>query len=133
MMSEYANSPLLALSDEQWEALCDGCGKCCLVKLQDDDTQEVFYTNVHCEYLDSQCRCQVYAKRQQKKADCVVLTKDNLQVLDWLPASCAYKRFHAGQKTLPYIQVKIQFPIVSETHVADSDLVQHVIDDDLLS
>jgi hypothetical protein len=76
----------------EWESLCDGCGRCCLNKLIDEDTNETVYTDVGCKLLDAKaCRCTDYANRQRKVHDCVRLTSRNVRRLSWLPPTCAYK------------------------------------------
>ena len=85
----------------EWEALCDGCGRCCVHKLEDEDTGRLYPTNVACELLDRRNgRCTDYAHRKQRVADCVVLSQDRLDELEWLPSTCAYKLRAAG-KPLP--------------------------------
>jgi hypothetical protein len=97
---------LAAMSSEQWESLCDGCALCCLQKLEDEDDNEIYYTDVACELLDtgtgaSSCRCKHYAGREQYVEECMRLTPDNLtETLRWLPDTCAYKLL-AQQKPLP--------------------------------
>jgi uncharacterized cysteine cluster protein YcgN (CxxCxxCC family) len=84
--------PLDSLTREEWESLCDGCAKCCLHKLQDADTDEVFYTKVRCRYLDEDnCRCSDYDNRSRLMPNCIQLSPDNLDDLAWLPATCAYR------------------------------------------
>ena len=86
------------LTQAEWEALCDGCGACCLIKFKDDDTDEVEYTDVACQLLDCQtAACSKYAARRDYVPDCISLSPDNIAQMDWLPASCAYKRLHRGQ------------------------------------
>lgn len=87
------------LSDAEWEALCDGCGVCCLVKfLDDDDPKFTEYTDVACQLLDCQTgQCCNYAGRQQIVPDCIRLTPDMLPQMMWLPKHCAYKRLYLGQ------------------------------------
>ncbi len=88
----WQDTPLAELSPEQWEALCDGCAKCCLHKLEDEDDGEVFYTRVRCRYLDEQsCRCSDYANRSVLVPNCIRLEQDNVLELDWLPSTCAYR------------------------------------------
>ena len=82
----------------EWESLCDGCGRCCLVKLQDADTAEVLYTDVGCTLLDDRtCRCRDYPNRQTKVSDCVRLTPTAVRTLPWLPATCAYRLIAEGK------------------------------------
>ena len=89
---EWLHKPLSDLTPEQWESLCDGCGKCCMAKLQDSETDKVYYTNVACELLDSHgCRCTDYANRTVRVPDCVSLSMENTDPFEWLPKSCAYR------------------------------------------
>ena len=101
-MSEWWHEKALTqLSPAEWETLCDGCAKCCLHKLEDEDSGEVFYTRVRCQYLDEQsCRCSDYAHRLALEPDCIELRPDSIQELAYLPASCAY-RLRAAGKPLP--------------------------------
>lgn len=94
--------PLSELTDDEWEALCDGCGVCCLVKyLDDDDPRFTEYTDVACQLLDTETgHCSNYAKRKQFVPDCIRLTADMVKDMMWLPRHCAYKRLYLGQ-TLP--------------------------------
>jgi uncharacterized cysteine cluster protein YcgN (CxxCxxCC family) len=86
------------MSPTEWESLCDGCGRCCLVKLEDEDSGEIHYTDVGCKLLDSKsCRCRDYAHRQEQVADCVKLTPKAVNELSWLPVSCAYRRLSEGR------------------------------------
>ena len=89
--------PLEALTNEQWESLCDGCGLCCLIKLQDDETDEIVYTNVVCRYSDTKTgACSDYENRSTNVPTCVPLTRERVAEFDWLPDSCAYRRRHNG-------------------------------------
>ena len=86
------------MNRDQWESLCDGCALCCLNKMEDEDSGEIFYTNTACELLDlSTCRCSDYANRAGKVPDCVQLTPATVSAFDWLPGSCAYRRLARGQ------------------------------------
>ena len=91
---------LAEMTKPEWESLCDGCAKCCLQKLQDDDTEEVYYTDVVCRYLTDQCRCSCYEQRQQKVPECVWLTPEDVDQFHWLPGTCAYRLIAEG-KDLP--------------------------------
>lgn len=85
----------------EWESLCDGCGKCCLVKLQDDDTGDIVYTNVACNQLDAQtCRCKNYDKRFSLEPECINLASLDHEALFMMPPSCAYRRLAEG-RSLP--------------------------------
>ncbi len=90
------------LPRNEWEALCDGCGKCCLLKLEDEDTGQVAYTSISCRLLDPDtCRCGNYALRKQLVAGCVIVTPETLEtIVDWMPRSCAYRLLAEGE-TLP--------------------------------
>ncbi len=91
----------MSLSDEEWEQLCDGCGQCCLIKLQDDKTDEIFATDVVCRYLvPDSGHCSVYAERSIKKPECFVIERNNAEHFSWLPKSCAY-RLRFEKKPLP--------------------------------
>lgn len=91
--------PLKKMSRPEWEALCDGCGKCCLNKLEDEDTGQVALTNVACRLLDDQtCQCSQYPIRHNFVAECIVLSPDNMEEnLYWMPETCAYKLLWNGR------------------------------------
>lgn len=89
--------PLAELSAQEWEALCDGCGRCCLHKVEDEDTGEIAETNVACALLDTAtARCRDYANRKAFVPDCLRLTLRIVDTVDWLPQTCAYRRRAAG-------------------------------------
>jgi len=82
----------------EWERLCDGCGLCCLVRFEDEDTGDVIPTRVHCKLFDSgACRCTNYENRKAHVPDCIQLTPGNIEALAWMPKSCAYRRLHEGR------------------------------------
>lgn len=83
---------------QEWESLCDGCGLCCLVRFEDEETDEIIPTRVSCKLFDAQlCRCKDYENRKQHVSDCIKLTPWNIDDLMWMPKSCAYRRIHEGR------------------------------------
>ena len=99
MRERFWELPLETLDRAEWEALCDGCGKCCLHKLEDEETGELFPTNVACRLLDRRsCRCRDYKNRKALVPDCVRLDAESLCGIDWLPSTCAYRLRSEGKK-----------------------------------
>jgi uncharacterized cysteine cluster protein YcgN (CxxCxxCC family) len=97
----WETKSLEQMTPDEWESLCDGCGLCCLVKIEDEDSGEVFNTSVSCRLLDvATCRCSDYKNRLTNAPMCTQLTLDNLQEMSWLPGTCAYKRLNTG-RSLP--------------------------------
>lgn len=98
LRANFWDLPLAELSPAEWEALCDGCGRCCLHKVEDEDTGEIAETNVACTLLDtSTARCRDYAHRRAFVPDCLRLTLKIVDSVDWLPSTCAYRRRAAGR------------------------------------
>ena len=142
-MSEFWKTRSLdELTTEQWESLCDGCGQCCLVKLEDADSGDVFYTDVVCYLLDQDaCRCGDYMQRCILVPDCVKLTPDNLQNLSWMPVDCAYRRLAEGRElawwhplvsgssaTVHESGASVKGKAICETEVDINDLEEHIVD-----
>ncbi len=143
----WRHKPLSRLTQAEWESLCDGCAKCCLLKLEDDEPEPgeeplTAYTQVACQLLDlGTCRCTDYLRRARRVPDCIVLRPDNLdQVAHWLPGTCAYRLLHEGQD-LPWwhplisgeqglvhrIGVSLRGAMVPEEAVAAEDLEDYII------
>jgi uncharacterized cysteine cluster protein YcgN (CxxCxxCC family) len=130
------------MTPEEWEAVCDGCAKCCLVKLEDEDDGTVYFTDVHCALLEVEaCRCGDYAHRTTRVPDCVVLTPARLADVHWLPTSCSYRRLADGRGLAAWhplvagdaaavhrAGLSVRGRAVCETAVAPDDLEDHVVD-----
>ena len=95
----WKEKKLTELSQKEWESLCDGCAKCCLYRLEDEDTRQIYFTNVHCRLLDTQTgRCTDYTNRSARVPDCVTITPAVLADPYWLPRSCAYRLLAEGRE-----------------------------------
>jgi uncharacterized cysteine cluster protein YcgN (CxxCxxCC family) len=141
MRERFWELPLGELSKPEWEALCDGCGRCCLVKLQDEDSGELAFTNLACRYLDSQkCQCRVYDTRFSKVPDCIQVTEAVARNTAWLPSTCAYRLRAHGQPlpewhplisgdagTVRQAGISVAGRVVSEQLVHEDDWEEHVI------
>ena len=94
----WRTKTLEEMTREEWEALCDGCARCCLLKLEDADTGEIAYTDIACRLLDlGTCRCTRYRQRLRMVPECVDLTPEQVRKLDWLPSTCAYRLVAEGR------------------------------------
>jgi len=128
---------------QQWESLCDGCGRCCLRKLQYEDTGEICYTNVACRYLDIDlCRCRSYKDRALKKPECLILTPESLESnIHLLPDTCAYRLVAQGmdlpwwhplvsgeKETVHQAMISVRSKVLSEDYVHDDQMEEHIID-----
>lgn len=137
----FWEKPLEALDATEWDALCDGCGKCCLHKLEDEESGELAYTRIACRHLDTaQVRCRVYRSRLQRVPECVDLRREQAEAFRWLPASCSY-RLRADGKPLPNWHplltgdreamvaagVSVSGRVVSEDHVHPDGWWEHVV------
>ncbi len=143
-MSEkfWTHLSLQEMDTQQWESLCDGCGKCCLHKLEDEDSGELCFTSVACEFLDlDACRCSVYQERLKHVPDCVSLRPENLSEFAYLPSTCAYRLIYEGQGLPdwhplvsgdPYsvhaAHVSVRGKAISEAEVDEEDLDLYIID-----
>ncbi|TNE94945.1 MAG: YcgN family cysteine cluster protein [Gammaproteobacteria bacterium] len=129
------------MTPAEWESLCDGCGKCCLNKLEDEDTGEVYNTDLVCRYMDeATCRCTVYSDRLKKVPGCTVLTPDTVTDYHWLPLTCAYRTLAEGRplaewhplvsgdpESVHRAGVSIREKVISEDRVAEEDWEEHII------
>ena len=122
------------MSSEEWEKLCDGCGKCCVHKLEDEDTGEFHYTNVACGFLKIKtCRCQDYKKRKKLVPDCISLTVQNVSEFKWLPTTCAYRLLSEGDplpQWHPLITGSASQMHASGNSVRNKVISEHYIDPD---
>ncbi len=137
----WRTKSLSQMTQAEWESLCDGCGRCCLVKLEDEDTDEVAYTNVACRLFDDNtCRCIDYANRTSKVSDCLALTSDKLAEISWLPPTCAYRLIDEGRElywwhplvsgdlqTVHVAGVSVRGRTVSEQAVTQDELFDSVV------
>ena len=121
------------MDETEWESLCDGCGRCCLIRFEDEDTGEIIPTRVACRLFDADtCGCSNYARRRRFVPDCIKLTPGNVATLSWMPSSCAYRRLHEGRglaawhplvtgdpESVHAAGVSVRGQVVSETALAD--------------
>ncbi|AUH34531.1 YcgN family cysteine cluster protein [Paracoccus tegillarcae] len=144
MRPRFWELPLKELTGDEWEALCDGCGKCCLNKLEYEDTGEVVFTSVACKLLDGDtCRCSSYADRHDYVPQCVVLTPAKIRKVGyWLPATCAYRLRHEGKPlydwhylisgdrdSVHHAGVSVRGRTVNELSISEDDWDDYVIED----
>jgi uncharacterized cysteine cluster protein YcgN (CxxCxxCC family) len=132
---------LQEMSNDQWESLCDGCGRCCLIKLEDEDTDIVHYTDVACSLLDcDSCKCRNYPKRQFFVPNCLSLDPKHIDELSWLPPSCAYSRVNEGRAlswwhplisgsddTVHEAGVSVRHKVVQEDDVPDEEYEDRLV------
>lgn len=139
----WRSKSLEEMNPQEWESLCDGCALCCLHKVEDEDTREVFYTTVVCHLLDfDNCRCTRYEDRCTLVPDCVKLRPQDVDAFHWLPPSCAYRLVHEG-KDLPdwhplvsgrqesVIEENasvLSFYEVKDNEISEDDFVDYVIE-----
>ena len=142
----WESKKLQEMTQREWESLCDGCGRCCLVKLEDEDTGEIYTTDVSCKLLNCQtCRCKNYSNRHEIVDDCIKLDPGNVTELGWLPATCAYRLvweekpledWHplvSGSKdTVHEAGISVRGRVTSEDRVALEDLPSRICEWDRL-
>lgn len=133
---------LTELTQQEWESLCDGCARCCLIKLEDEDSGDIHYTNVVCDLLDLEsCRCTQYQSRSQLVPECVVVTPEVLDQLHWMPSTCAYRLLWEG-KPLPewhplvsgnadsvhLAGISVRGRVYRQAEINDDELEDHIVD-----
>ena len=97
-MAFWDDKSLEQMTTAEWEALCDGCGRCCLMKLEDEDSGEIYTSDVHCRLLDGEsCKCSDYPNRLSMVPDCIKLNSENVRTISWIPTTCAYRRIAEGK------------------------------------
>ncbi|MRI32364.1 YcgN family cysteine cluster protein [Endozoicomonas sp. OPT23] len=134
--------PLHQMTSEQWESLCDGCGRCCLHKLEDEDSGEVFYTSIACRLLDTKtCQCSNYPERMRHVPECLKLTVADIPDFHWLPETCAYRLIAKGEplrewhplvsgnkQSIHDSGVSVRKIAIEESRVAEEDWEDHLIE-----
>ncbi len=138
----WQRKTLSEMTRDEWESLCDGCAKCCLIKLQDVADGSTEYTDVACRLLDHDtCRCSRYADRQKEVPDCVTLTSDNIDALGWMPSTCAYRLIANGKdlywwhplvsgdpETVHLAGMSVRNRILPESEVDEEALEDRIVD-----
>jgi len=138
----WETKPLSAMTDDEWESLCDGCARCCLHKLEDEETGEVHYTDIACRLLDlGRCRCRRYAERTRLVPDCVSLRGAPPEAFRWMPSTCAYRRLAEGKplewwhplvsgdpRTVHEAGISVRGRVVRERDVHPDDAQDRIVD-----
>lgn len=141
MTNFWETKTLSQMSPQEWESLCDGCGKCCLNKIIDDETEELYFTNVACHLLHTKsCQCRKYKQRFKLVKDCVKVSLDDIEQFHWLPASCAYRLLVEGkplpewhplltgsQSAMHQGGFSIRGKVVSETEINPDNLEDYIV------
>lgn len=136
----WKTTALKDMNKQQWESLCDGCARCCLQKLQDDETDEVFYTNIVCRYMDENCQCTTYLDRNIKVPACVWLKPEDVKDFHWLPSTCAYRMVSEGKdlewwhplisgdkNTVHEADISVKGKGIPDDQVPEDDWQDHII------
>lgn len=131
------------MSAAEWESLCDGCGRCCLVKLEDEDTGDIHLTRLSCRLLNTKtCRCSSYETRFEKMSDCIEITLEKIGEIKWLPATCAYRVLAEGGDLAPWhplvsgdpesvhkAGISVRSLAMSEARVREENYLRYIIED----
>ena len=138
----WQTKTLTEMTKKEWESLCDGCGLCCLNKIEDEDSGEYYYTSVACSLLDpNNGRCMEYKNRTAIKYDCLQLTPENIEDIKWLPLTCAYRLVLEGKdltfwhplisgdpNTVHKAGISMQGKVLSEDNIDPDDFSHHLVD-----
>lgn len=138
----WESKTLDEMNEQEWELLCDGCARCCLIKLEDEDTHALHFTNVSCHLLNiDECRCRHYSQRHQRVETCLEVRKMRREDYHWLPDSCAYRRLAEGRgladwhpllsgraESVTEEGISVAGLAVSEAHIHPDQLVEHIIE-----
>ncbi len=140
-MINFWQQPLSELNPQQWEQLCDGCGRCCVHKLEDEDSGQVHYTNVSCAYLDAEkCACSDYANRLKNVPECASLDVGKIDQFSWLPATCAYRLLAEGQPlpawhhllsgskdSVHSAGISVKNKVISDKYIHPDDMEEYIV------
>lgn len=131
----WKTKKMAEMSPDEWESLCDNCGKCCCIRLEDEDTGAIYITDVACKLFNANsCKCTNYPQRSKLVPDCVTLTPDNVEQLSWMPRTCAYRLISEGKDlpdwhhlvsgsrdTIHVVGMSVQNAVISELNVDEED------------
>ncbi|MEE9272569.1 MAG: YcgN family cysteine cluster protein [Robiginitomaculum sp.] len=129
------------MSNSEWESLCDGCGKCCCLRMEDEDTGAIYVTDIHCKLFVSQsCQCANYKTRKTFVPDCVQLKADKIKALGWIPHTCSYRLIAEGKnlfdwhhlisgsrQTIHDVGMSVQNQTYSELDIPEKEHIQHIV------
>ncbi|MEZ5900688.1 MAG: YcgN family cysteine cluster protein [Hyphomicrobiaceae bacterium] len=139
----WKTKTLEQMSREEWESLCDGCGRCCLVKLEDEEDGQIHLTRLSCRLLHVRsCRCSRYEERFSLMPDCIEITREKIAKITWLPVSCGYRRIQEGRdlawwhplvsgdpETVHQAGISVRSFAMSEARVKEVNYARYIIDD----